>query len=93
MAKKEKVDKVVVVENVANECDKGADTEQPKVKETKLEEVVVEEIVPKAMKVEVIPTKDLHCDIGGTRYQFFKNQKQKVPSDVERVLRERDLIK
>lgn len=60
----------------------------------KVEEVVVTEtVVPKAMNVEVIPTSNFNCHIGGVRYTFVKNQKQKVPADVERVLRERDKIK
>ena len=58
------------------------------------EVVVVEEpIVPKAMNVEIIPMKDFKSCIGGTRYEFVKNQKVKVPRDVEAFLRQRDLIK
>ena len=57
------------------------------------EVVVVENVVPKAMNVEIIPTDSFRACIGGTRYEFVKNQKVKVPADVERFLRERDLIK
>ena len=87
MAKQAKADAVVIDESVL-------DTPVVETKEAKVEEVVVTEaVVPKSMNVEVIPTSNFSCDIGGTRYTFVKNQKQKVPSDVERVLRERDKIK
>lgn len=82
MAKQTKADAVVIDERVL-----------APVAEEKVEEVIIEAVVPKAMNVEVIPTSNFHCNIGGVRYTFVKNQKQKVPADVERVLRERDKIK
>ena len=71
-----------VVENSVDNVEKSAE-----------EVVVVENVVPKAMNVEITPTKTFKACIGNTRYEFVKNQKVKVPADVERFLRERDLIK
>lgn len=68
------------------------------VKDTKkTEELKVVEPITVAEKnpmVKVIPMKDLsNIYIGGKFYSFTKNVEKKVPADVERVLRERDLIK
>lgn len=90
MAKQTKADAVVIDESVLEPAVENSE----EIAEEKVEEVVVTEtIVPKAMNVEVIPTKTFNCNIGGVRYSFVKNQKQKVPADVERFLRERDKIK
>ena len=44
--------------------------------------------------MKVVPMRDLNnVYIGGVYYTFKKGVEQRVPEDVERVLRERDLIK
>lgn len=68
-------------------------TEKVVLKDTNEPVVITEPVIPESMNKEVIPTSNFHCVIGGVRYEFRKNQKQKVPADVERVLREADKIK
>ena len=72
--------------------------EKGKVKETdKVEKVTIIDpiIVKKKIElVKVVPMRDLNnVYIGGVYYTFKKGVEQRVPEDVERVLRERDLIK
>lgn len=83
-----------VVEEAEVQAEETVKKAEPK-KEAKADEavVVMNTVVPQSMNKEVIPMSDFHCCIGGVRYEFKKNQKQKVPADVERVLREADKIK
>lgn len=72
--------------------------EKGKVKETdKVEKVTIIDPIIVKKKVElvkVVPMRDLNnVYIGGVYYTFKKGVEQRVPEDVERVLRERDLIK
>ncbi len=72
--------------------------EKDKVEETdKVEKVTIINPVIVKKKVElakVVPMRDLNnVYIGGVYYTFKKGVEQRVPEDVERVLRERDLIK
>lgn len=72
--------------------------EKGKVEETdKVEKVTIIDPIIVKKKVElvkVVPMRDLNnVYIGGVYYNFKKGVGQKVPLDVERVLRERDLIK
>ena len=72
--------------------------EKGKVEETdKVEKVTIIDpiIVKKKIElVKVVPMRDLNnVYIGGVYYTFKKGVEQRVPEDVERVLRERDLIK
>lgn len=55
---------------------------------------IVDTFIVKERTTTVIPMVDLNrVFIGGKYYNFRKGVDQKVPLDVERVLRERDLIK
>ena len=55
---------------------------------------IVDTFIVKERTTTVIPMVDLNrVFIGGRYYNFKKGVDQKVPLDVERVLRERDLIK
>jgi hypothetical protein len=55
---------------------------------------IVDTFIVKERTTTVIPMVDLNrVFIGGKYYNFKKGVDQKVPLDVERVLRERDLIK
>jgi len=72
--------------------------EKGKVEETdKVEKVTIINPIIVKKKVElvkVVPMRDLNnVYIGGVYYTFKKGVEQRVPEDVERVLRERDLIK
>jgi hypothetical protein len=72
--------------------------EKGKVEETdKVEKVTIIDPIIVKKKVElvkVVPMRDLNnVYIGGVYYTFKKGVEQRVPEDVERVLRERDLIK
>jgi hypothetical protein len=72
--------------------------EKGKVEETdKVEKVTIIDPIIVKKKVElvkVVPMRDLNnVYIGGVYYNFKKGVEKRVPEDVERVLRERDLIK
>ena len=55
---------------------------------------IVDTFIVKERTTTVTPMVDLNrVFIGGKYYNFKKGVDQKVPLDVERVLRERDLIK
>ena len=104
MSKKKsaKVEKVEVLELEEEKVEQKEKAEKPKAQEKKEEKVepkeiqIMEPIVVKKKKeyVKVIPMVDMrNVYIGGTYYNFKKGVEQKVLEDVERVLRERDLIK
>lgn len=66
--------------------------EKPEIEKAEISEPIIVE--SKDRKVKIIPMKNLsNIFIGGTYYNFKKNVDQRVPPDVERILRERDLIK
>ena len=72
--------------------------EKGKVEETdKVEKVTIIDPIIVKKKVElvkVVPMRDLNnVYVGGVYYTFKKGVEQRVPEDVERVLRERDLIR
>jgi len=98
MAKK-KSTKNETVEILDIELNKEVQEEEKgKVEETdKVEKVTIINPIIVKKKVElvkVVPMRDLNnVYIGGVYYTFKKGVEQRVPEDVERVLRERDLIK
>jgi len=98
MAKK-KSTKNETVEILDIELNKEVQEEKKgKVEETdKVEKVTIINPIIVKKKVElvkVVPMRDLNnVYIGGVYYTFKKGVEQRVPEDVERVLRERDLIK
>lgn len=93
--KKEKVkeDVKVAKEELATEKLDGQQEGTPK--EAPKEDLrIVDTFIVKERTTTVIPMVDLNrVFIGGKYYNFKKGVDQKVPLDVERVLRERDLIK
>lgn len=94
--KKEKVkeDVKVAKEELATEkLDVQQEEETPK--EAPKEDLkIVDTFIVKERTTTVTPMVDLNrVFIGGKYYNFKKGVDQKVPLDVERVLRERDLIK
>ena len=93
--KKEKVkeDVKVAKEELATEKLNVQQEETPK--EAPKEDLrIVDTFIVKERTTTVIPMVDLNrVFIGGKYYDFKKGVAQKVPLDVERVLRERDLIK
>ncbi len=93
--KKEKVkeDVKVAKEELATEKLDVQQEETPK--EAPKEDLkIVDTFIVKERTTTVIPMVDLNrVFIGGKYYDFKKGVDQKVPLDVERVLRERDLIK
>lgn len=93
--KKEKVkeDVKVAKEELATEKVDGQQEETPK--EAPKEDLrIVDTFIVKERTTTVTPMVDLNnVFIGGKYYNFKKGVDQKVPLDVERVLRERDLIK
>jgi len=100
-AKVEKVEVLELEEEKVEQKEKPV-AEKPKAQEKKEEKVepkeiqIMEPIVVKKKKeyVKVIPMVDMrNVYIGGTYYNFKKGVEQRVLEDVERVLRERDLIK
>ena len=96
MAKKKdkvKEDVKVAKEKLATEKLNVQQEETPK--EAPKEDLkIVDTFIVKERTTTVIPMVDLNrVFIGGKYYNFKKGVDQKVPLDVERVLRERDLIK
>ena len=93
--KKEKVkeDVKVAKEELATEKLDVQQEETPK--EAPKEDLkIVDTFIVKERTTTVTPMVDLNrVFIGGKYYNFKKGVDQKVPLDVERVLRERDLIK
>ena len=93
--KKEKVkeDVKVAKEKLATEKLNVQQEETPK--EAPKEDLkIVDTFIVKERTTTVTPMVDLNnVFIGGKYYNFKKGVDQKVPLDVERVLRERDLIK
>lgn len=93
--KKEKVkeDVKVAKEELATEKLNVQQEETPK--EAPKEDLrIVDTFIVKERTTTVTPMVDLNnVFIGGKYYNFKKGVDQKVPLDVERVLRERDLIK
>ena len=93
--KKEKVkeDVKVAKEELATEKLDVQQEETPK--EAPKEDLkIVDTFIVKERTTTVTPMVDLNrVFIGGKYYNFRKGVDQKVPLDVERVLRERDLIK
>ncbi len=101
LAKVEKVEVLELEEEKVEQKEKPV-AEKPKAQEKKEEKVepkeiqIMEPIVvkKKVELVKVVPMRDLNnVYIGGVYYTFKKGVEQRVPEDVERVLRERDLIK
>ena len=94
--KKEKVkeDVKVAKEELATEkLDVQQEEETPK-EDPKEDLKIVDTFIVKERTTTVTPMVDLNrVFIGGKYYNFKKGVDQKVPLDVERVLRERDLIK
>ncbi len=93
--KKEKVkeDVKVAKEELATEKVDGQQERTPK-KAPKEDLRIVDTFIVKERTITVTPMVDLNnVFIGGKYYNFKKGVDQKVPLDVERVLRERDLIK
>lgn len=96
MAKKKenvKEDVKVAKEKLATEKLNVQQEETPK--EAPKEDLrIVDTFIVKERTTTVTPMVDLNnVFIGGKYYNFKKGVDQKVPLDVERVLRERDLIK
>jgi len=93
--KKEKVkeDVKVAKEELATEKVDVQQEETPK--EAPKEDLkIVDTFIVRERTTTVTPMVDLNrVFIGGKYYNFKKGVDQKVPLDVERVLRERDLIK
>ena len=94
--KKEKVKEDVKVEKeelATEKLDVQQEEETPK-EDPKEDLKIVDTFIVKERTTTVTPMVDLNrVFIGGKYYNFKKGVDQKVPLDVERVLRERDLIK
>lgn len=95
--KKEKeVVKEVIVKDKKDKVEEVKETKKEK-PEKEVEALEVSEpiiVTEKNPMTRVIPMVDMNnVYIGGKYYKFKKNVEQRVPVDVERVLRERDLIK
>lgn len=74
------------------EEEKGKVEEADKVEKVTIIDPII--VKKKVELVKVVPMRDLNnVYIGGVYYTFKKGVEQRVPEDVERVLRERDLIK
>ena len=94
--KKEKVKEDVKVEKeelATEKLDVQQEEETPK-EDPKEDLKIVDTFIVKERTTTVTPMVDLNrVFIGGKYYNFKKGVDQKVPLDVERVLRERDLIR